>query len=111
MSFDDYVTNMEYTDFNLDVTGWSHSAYAVFGDDEPYNRQEPWGDGWEYNVHNLSVISDIDQEVYLSAHTYHFKHYHGACSEGYYDSEIFVRRQEDEYNYLFNPGSIHGGIS
>lgn len=111
MSFDDYVQNMEYTDFNLNIFGWNHSQFAVFGDDEPFNRQETFNDGFMYNVHNLSLISEIDQEVYLSAHTYHFKHYHGACSEGYYDSEVLVKRQEDQYFYVFNPGSIHSGVT
>jgi len=111
MSFEDYVNNMEYTDFNFNIIGWKHTAFAVFGDDEPHNRQEPWGDGVQYNVHNLYIMSDVDQEVSLSAHSYHFKHYHGACSEGYYNSEVMVKRQEDEYFWIFNPGSLHGGIS
>lgn len=102
---------MEYTDFSFDVSDWKHSAFSVMGDDTDYNVQEPFGDGTRYNTHNLYIMSDVDQEVMLSAHTYHFKHYHGECNYGYYNSEVLVKRQEDEYSWIFNPGSLHGGVS
>ena len=39
MSFEDYVNQVEYTDFSRDVQGWIHSAFAMFADDEPINRE------------------------------------------------------------------------
>lgn len=39
MSFKDYLDQIEYTDFNQDLSGWQHSSFAMFGDDEPINRQ------------------------------------------------------------------------
>lgn len=60
MSFKDYVENMEYTDFNFDVTGWHHSAFAIFGDDEEHNAQDLYEDGRSFNTHNLFIISDVD---------------------------------------------------
>ena len=38
MSFNDYLKYTEYTDISLDVFGWNHSAFAIFGDDEPVDR-------------------------------------------------------------------------
>jgi len=37
MSFEDYLENLEYTDISWDVTGWEHSGFMVFNDNEPYN--------------------------------------------------------------------------
>ena len=60
MSFADYVTNIEYTDFNQDLSDWFYSAFAVFGDDEPVNAQTLWyEDPTEYNVHTLILTSAV----------------------------------------------------
>lgn len=37
MAFEDYVTYMEYTDINLNVSGWHHSSFGFFDDDKPIN--------------------------------------------------------------------------
>jgi len=38
MGFEDYVKQIEYTDFNQDLSDWQDSSFAMFGDDEPLNR-------------------------------------------------------------------------
>lgn len=64
----------------MDVFGWQHSAFAIFGDDEPHNRNTVFPDDpTEYNKHTLFVQSPVEQQVSLSMHSYHPKHYHGAC--------------------------------
>ena len=40
-------------------------------------------------------------------HSYHFKHYHGECGDGMYDSEILVKKPDDDFLHMVNPGSIH----
>ena len=80
MSIEDYIWQIEYTEFNMDVTKWSHSYYSVIGDDEPVNRGAVFaGDDKEYNVHKLQFYSQVDQRVSFSVHRYHPKHYHGVC--------------------------------
>ena len=57
------------------------SSFVFERDDEPRNRNTVFrGDPTEYNIHYINVTSEIDQDVYISAHTYGMKHYHGACA-------------------------------
>lgn len=80
MSFNDYIKYTEYTDISRDVYGWSHSAFAILGDDDPVDRQTVFrGDPTEYNKHVLLVESPVDQLVSLSVHAYSIKHYQNMC--------------------------------
>ena len=111
MSFKDYFEQVEYTDFNRDVLGWYHSSFAIFGDDEPVNRDRVFkDDDTEYNIHTLLIQSPVAQKVQFSTHSYHFKHYHGDCSWGMFSSEVFVERPGDEFINYVGPGSIHQEI-
>ena len=53
MSFEDYLEQLEYTDFNVDVTDLHYASFALFGDDTPLNPTEVFGDGVIYNVHKM----------------------------------------------------------
>ena len=80
MSFADYMRQLEYTDFSLDVAKMHHSGFLVQGDDAlKVPREELFGDGFVYNEHLLHVRSNVTQTVHISAHSYSYKHYHGAC--------------------------------
>ena len=61
MNFDDYLKQLEYTDFNMDVSNLHFASFALFGDDEPHNPQEVFGDGVFYNVHKIILKSPVDQ--------------------------------------------------
>ena len=60
MSFDDYLEQLEYTDFNIDVSNLKFASFALFGDDEHINPTEVFGDGVIYNVHKMILTSPID---------------------------------------------------
>ena len=60
MAFEDYVEQIQYTDFSQDVSTWKHAGFAVFADDEDRNRKELFGDGVVYNTHNLSISSPVE---------------------------------------------------
>ena len=61
MSLDDYIDQVEYTDFSRDVSKWHHSAFAMFNDEEPLNRERIfWDSDKEYNVHTLIVESAVE---------------------------------------------------
>ena len=110
MPFDKYVEQVEFTDFNYDVNGLHFASYAVFGDDEPYNREQFFSDDPDpFNVHYLLVESPVAQNVWLSAHTYHHKYYYGACDEGWRGTEVLLGRPDNEYVEFVNPGSLHDG--
>ena len=63
MSFSDYLYQLEYTDFNRDVTDLHQASFLMLGDDEPYNAQEVFKDGVIYNVHNFILKSAVNQTV------------------------------------------------
>ena len=53
MSFEDYLEQLEYTDFNADVSNLHYASFALLGDDVPVNPTEVFGDGVIYNVHKM----------------------------------------------------------
>ena len=63
MSFSDYLYQLEYTDFNRDVTDLHQSSFLMLGDEEPYNAQDIFRDGVIYNVHKFILKSPVDQSV------------------------------------------------
>ena len=108
MDFNDYVKYMEYTDFNRDISGLKKSTFAVFGDDQPINRQRVFfEDPTEYNVHNIKIYSYEAQRVSLSAFSYHFKQYHGACLQSPDQTEVLIQKPGGRILYPVWPGSFH----
>lgn len=106
MSFEDYLTQIEYTALNYDIKGWSHTAFAIFGDDEPVNQQNVFGDGFRYNVHKLYISSPVRQKIIRSTHTYHDKHYHGECNPFNRLTEVLVQSNFDASTLqMINPGT------
>ena len=61
-------------------------------------------------MHTLEIHSPIAQRMRLSAHSYHFKHYHGACDQSLYWSEILVQKPGENILYPVGHGSIHDEI-
>ena len=37
MSFQDYLEQIEYTDFSVNTQDMHYNAFAMFSDDDPYN--------------------------------------------------------------------------
>ena len=106
MSYEDYLTNLEYTDISWDTNGWKHSGFMMHDDTEPYKKTELFGDGVRYNEHILTIRSPSTQNILGTMHTYHFKHYHGECDQTWGSSEVLVFHKDVE-NLLMtaNPGS------
>ena len=61
MQYEDYVEQLEYTDFNLDVSQMHHSSFVFQDDDEPVNRSTVFADDdREYNIHTLIIQSTVN---------------------------------------------------
>lgn len=105
---------MQYTDFSWDLSTWKQTSFVFEGDDEPINRKSVFsGEKKEYNHHYLKVTSGVDQEVYISAHTYNIKHYHGDCQKHSFNmesddfSEVLYGAPNAQMLQVINPGSHH----
>ena len=107
MSFQEYLMQIEYTDFSVNTQNLYYNAFAMFSDDDPYNLQEVFGDGLKYKVHTLSLKTDVKQTVQVSLHTYNQKHYHGECKGGWEGSEVLYERAGTNSIKSVNPGSYH----
>ena len=54
-----------------DVTGWQRSNYDVFADDDTHDPAMLWSNDWTvYNTYEFTLTSPVEQEVYISLHTY-----------------------------------------
>lgn len=97
MAFEDYIEQMQFTEFILNTHGMHLSGFVFEDDDKPHGRVELFGDGVSFNSHKISVKSPVDQIGYISVHTYNWKHYHGACSTVYFsNSESMVLYKKKE---------------
>ena len=49
MVLEDYLEQMEYTDFSVDVTNMHHNGFVMENDDKNQNRVDIFKDGSMYN--------------------------------------------------------------
>ena len=73
MSFDDYFEQFQWTQVNFDTANMGESHFLMLDDPAPANGNgASWATwcGADCTKHTLTVTSDVDQTVYLTAHTW-----------------------------------------
>lgn len=68
---EDFVSYFETITIGKDVTGWKRSNHDVYADDESHEPTLLWSDDdTVYNTYEFTLKSKVEQEVYISLHTY-----------------------------------------
>ena len=71
MSIEDYHQQVAYTIFTMDTTGWHTASFLKLGDDSQAQNPGSYEKcGSACTRHYVNVTSDVDQMVYVSAHTW-----------------------------------------
>ena len=103
MSIEDYHEQVEETYFNKEVSTW-HSAHFLMLDDNTQADNpgdDTWWCGTDCTQHKVTVKSDADQGVYITAHTWddrcmadvcetwNVEKYHGMMLSGTWNTGLF----------------------
>lgn len=73
ISIEDFHWSFSDTTANANIDSYHHAHYAAFGVDTPKYSDDP---GADENLHkeDITISSDKDQMVYISAYTYDSQH-------------------------------------
>ena len=84
MSFEDYYSQCSETFFNYDITDWDSTSFLMLNDDasNPDYSGSPGSFRWcggSCTRHTLTLTSSVDQDVYLTAHTWDARNMADEC--------------------------------
>ena len=73
-SIEDFFANLESTFINYDTTEWYPGYFLMLNDPAKKNGRDR-NCGSQCTRHSLTVISDVDQYIWIGAHTYRYYSY------------------------------------
>ena len=102
-----YFTTFTWTHFTHDVTDW-HSSYFLMLDDQ--TQADHPGDfyycGATCTKHTLTLSSDVEQSVWVTAHTWDRRSMGNTCNALWWDTGKYhsIKAPHDYYYRVFNEG-------
>jgi hypothetical protein len=82
MSIEDYTSQAAYTLVAKDVTDWHKASFLKLNDTTAANWEGSWWCGTDCTQHEFTLTSSVDQEVWLTAHTWDERCMADQCKTG-----------------------------
>ena len=105
MPLDLFYTTFTYTHFTHDTTGWSSDYFLMLNDTTTPNG-EFYYCGAECTRHTVTISSDIEQTVYVTAHTWDKRSMGSTCNSLWYNTGKYhmMKAPHDHYYRVFSEG-------
>jgi len=107
MSFEDYFNQCSETYFNVDTSDWYHDSFLMLNDNS--QAQNPGRYSWcgsSCTRHVLTLTSSVDQDVYLTAHTWDDRCMANSCESWNSGLTHSIYRPGADYVMAFKYGAM-----
>jgi hypothetical protein len=106
MSIENYHAQVAYTEFNMDTTDWHTASFLKLGDNTA--AENPGSYSWcgsSCTRHYLNLTSDVEQTVYVTAHTWDNRGVSKDCRISLGDKPHNIHVPHENYIQAFYGGS------
>ena len=107
-SIEDFYESLESTFINYDTSEWSHGYFLMLDDPAPRNGRDR-NCGYRCTRHKVVITSEVDQIVWVGAHTYRYYSYaDGDTCPSHSNDPLLAKlgktkvSTDDRKNMLFN---------